>query len=261
VDAPVNHSDYEELAAGFALGALEPDEEQEFQRHLEGCPSCKASVRDFEEVTASLALATPRVEPPASLRAAVRRRTGLTLRRRAARTISSWRGTRTMVRVVAAAGVVAVFALSLWNLALRDQHQIDQARVAALQEAVRVVNDSTANRVTLKGSAADNGAEATVLASSGQDRGVLVFEGLPPPPPGRVYELWALGAGNVSNAAKAIAFRFTDRSGVHAVRFSVNIQPTTGFAITEEPGPGGTHSPTTQPVLVGNPQPTRPGGA
>jgi hypothetical protein len=261
MDSPVNHSDYEELAAGFALGALEPDEEQAFQGHLEGCPACKASVREFEEVTASLALATVRVQPPASLRAAVRRRTGLTLRRRAARRVRSWRGTRTTVRAVAVAGVLAVLALSLWNLALRDQHQIDQARLAALQEAVRVVNDGTANRVALTGSAADSGARATVLASSRQDRGVLVVEGLPPPPPGRVYELWAVRAGGGSNPAKAIAFRFSDRRGVHAVRFSVNIQPTTGFAITEEPGPGGSRSPTTEPVLAGNPQQSRPGGA
>src|SRR6266496_1560635 len=223
MDSPVNHSDYEELAAGFALGALEPDEEQAFQGHLEGCPACKASVREFEEVTASLALATVRVQPPASLRAVVRRRTGLTLRRRAARTIRSWRGTRTTVRAVAVAGVLAVLALT--------------------------------------GSAADSGTRATVLASSLQDRGVLVVEGLPPPPPGRVYELWAVPAGGASNPAKAIAFRFSDRQGVHAVRFSVNIQPTTGFAITEEPGPGGSRSPTTEPVLAGNPQQSRPGGA
>jgi anti-sigma-K factor RskA len=261
MDAPVNHSDYEELAAGFALGALEPDEEQAFQRHLEGCPACKESMREFEEVTASLAFATPAVEPPASLRAAVRRKTGLTLRRRVSQMVGSWRGTRVAVRAVAIAGVLAIFALSLWNLALRDQHQIDQARVAALESAVQVVNDGTANRVTLTGSAADDGARATVVASSRQDRGVLVVEGLAQPPPGRVYELWSLPGGEVSKATKARVFRFSQSRGVHAVQFSVPMQPTTGFAITEEPGPGGSRSPTTEPVLAGNPQLSRPGGA
>jgi anti-sigma-K factor RskA len=261
VDPPVNHSDYEELAAGFALGALEPDDEQAFQRHLEGCPACKSSVREFEEVTASLAFATPALEPPASLRAAVRRRTGLTLRLRAARGLSSWRGTGITVRAVAVVGVLALFALSLWNLALRDQHLIDQARVTALQEAARVVNDGTANRVPLTGSAADSGARATVLASSRLDRGVLLVGGLAPPPPGRVYELWTLRAGDASNAARAVVFRFSNRQAVHAVPFSVTIQPTNGFAITEEPGPGGSLRPTTQPVLAASPQPSRPGGA
>jgi anti-sigma-K factor RskA len=260
MDPPVNHSDYEELAAGFALGALEPDEEQAFQRHLEGCPACKTSVREFEELTSSLAYSTPQVEPPASLRAAIRRKTGLTLRRRAARMVGSWRGGRVMVRAVAAAGVLALFALLLWNLALRDQHELDRARVAALEAAVRTVNDRAASRVTLSGLAADDGAQATVLASSGQDRGVLVVEGLPQLPAGRVYELWSLPRGDASQATRAAVFRFRDQPGVRAVQFSVNITPTTGFAITEEPGPAGSPRPTSDPVLSGVPRPSSPGG-
>ncbi len=260
MDPPVNHSDYEELAAGFALGALEPDDEQAFHRHLEGCPSCRSSLREFEELTSSMALAAPQVEPPASLRAGIRRETGLTLRRRAAQTISSWRGTRIVVRAVAVAGLLVLFALALWNLALRDQYQLDQARLAALEAAMRVVNDATANRITLSGSAADDGARVTVLASSKQDRGVMVVEGLPQPPPGRVYELWGLPGGDEAQATKVVVFRFNDRQGVRAVEFSVPLWPTTGFAITEEPGPGGSPHPTTEPVLAGAPQP-RPGGA
>jgi anti-sigma-K factor RskA len=261
MDPPVNHSDFEELAAGFALGALEPDEEQAFQRHLEGCSTCRTSVRELEEVSASFAYVPPAVEPPASLRTSLRRKTGLTLRRRAAQRIGSWQGARVMLRAVAVAAVLAVFALSLWNLALRDQHQIDQARLATLQAAARVVNDSTANRVALAGSAAESGARATVLASSRQDRGVLVIEGLPQPAPGRVWELWSLPQGDVGQAAKAVVFRFRSSPGVHAVPFSGSLQPTNGFAITEEPGPAGSAHPTTIPVLRGVPQPTRPPGA
>jgi anti-sigma-K factor RskA len=261
MDPPVNHSDYEDLAAGFALGALEPDEEQAFHRHLEGCPACRTSVREFEEVTSSLAYSTPQVEPPGSLRAGIRRKTGLTLRRRVSRAIGSWRGARAMVRTMAVASVLALLALALWNLALRDQHALDRARVAALETAVRAVNDSTATRVTLSGSAADSGAQATVLASSRQDRGMLVVEGLPQLPPGRVYELWSLPGGDVSQATKAVVFRFRDTPGVRAVPFSIPIQPTTGFAITEEPGPGGSPHPTTKPLLMGAPQAATPGGS
>lgn len=261
MDAPVNHSDFEELAAGFVLGALEPDEEQTFQRHLEGCAACRTGVRELEEVSASFAYVPPAAEAPASLRASLRRRTGLTLRRRATRRIGSWQGTRVLVRAVAVAAVLAVFALSLWNLALRDQRQIDQARLATLEEAARLVNDATASRVALTGSAAERGAQATVLASSRQDRGVLVIEGLPQPPAGRVWELWSLPRGDVALAAKTVVFRFRSQPGMHTVQFSMPLQPTTGFAITEEPGPAGSSHPTSNPVLLGVPRPTRTGGA
>jgi anti-sigma-K factor RskA len=254
MDSPVNHSDYEQLAAGFALGSLEPDEEQEFQRHLEGCTACQATVREFEDLTASLAEAAARVEAPGSLRSAIRRRTGYTLRSRVRRRVRDWRGARIMVRATAVAGVLALIALSLWNLALRDQRQLDRARIASFEAAVRLVNDSTANRVPLSGSATDSGVRATVVASSRQDRGVLVVEGLPPLAPGRVYELWGLPQGDLGKAAKAAVFRFNDNPGVRTVAFSVPIQPTTGFAITNETGPFGNEHPTTSPLLMGSPQ-------
>jgi anti-sigma-K factor RskA len=261
MDSPVNHSDYEQLAAGFALGSLEPDEEQEFQRHLEGCTACRTTVREFEELTASLAEAAEQVQPPSSLRSAIRRGTGYTVRHRVSQRVGDWRGTRITMRALTVAGALALVALSLWNLALRDQRQLDRARIGSLEDAVRVVNDSTANRVALSGSATNSGARATVLASSRQDRGVLVVEGLPQLPAGRVYELWGVPQGDAGKATKAAVFRFSSNPGVRTVAFSVPIQPTTGFAITAEAGPFGGEHPTTSPLLAGSPQPPRTGGA
>jgi anti-sigma-K factor RskA len=261
MDSPVNHSDYEQLAAGFALGSLEPDEEQEFQRHLQGCTACQTTVREFEDLTASLAEAAARVEAPGSLRSAIRRRTGYTLRNRVSQRVGEWRGARITMRALAIVGALALVALSLWNLALRDQRQLDAARIASFEAAVRLVNDNTANRVTLSGSATDSGARATVLASSRQDRGVLVAEGLPQLAPGRVYELWGLPQGDLDKATKAAVFRFNSNPGVRTVAFSVPIQPTTAFAVTTESGPFGGEHPTTSPLLMGSPQPSKPGGA
>ena len=55
----MNHSDYEQLAAGYVLGALEPDDEHVFQQHLGGCPQCEASVRELEEVVGELVRLAP----------------------------------------------------------------------------------------------------------------------------------------------------------------------------------------------------------
>ena len=46
----MSHSEFEELAAGYVLGALEPDDEHAFQQHLGGCPVCEANVRELEAV-------------------------------------------------------------------------------------------------------------------------------------------------------------------------------------------------------------------
>ena len=59
MDTPMSHSEYEELAAGYVLGALEPDDEHVFQQHLGGCPVCEANVRELEAVVGELAYAAP----------------------------------------------------------------------------------------------------------------------------------------------------------------------------------------------------------
>ena len=40
-----SHQDWEEIAAGHALGALEPDDEQRFEAHLRTCAECRAGAR------------------------------------------------------------------------------------------------------------------------------------------------------------------------------------------------------------------------
>jgi anti-sigma-K factor RskA len=249
----MNHSDYEQLAAGFAIDALEPDDEQAFQRHLEGCPTCKVGVRELDELAASLAYVLPRAGPPPSLRAAIRRKTGHTARRRALRVVRSWSGSRIAARVAVVLGIVALFGLSLWNLGLREQHELDRFRMANLEAALRMLNDPSAQPVALSGPANARGARATVLASSREDRAVLVVEGLPRPPEDRVYELWSLPQGDLTQASRAMIFSLRSGAGARAIRFSQPIQPNTGFAITEEPGPRGSDRPSGVPILVGAP--------
>jgi anti-sigma-K factor RskA len=48
------HEQWDELAAGYALHALAPDEETRFVDHLATCDECKDSVKDHELVAAQL---------------------------------------------------------------------------------------------------------------------------------------------------------------------------------------------------------------
>ena len=63
------HEELKELAALYALGALETAEARDFERHLaQGCEACAAELRDFEGVAAHLALASAPARPPADAR-------------------------------------------------------------------------------------------------------------------------------------------------------------------------------------------------
>jgi anti-sigma-K factor RskA len=255
----MTHTDFEQLAAGYVLGALEPDDENAFQRHLEGCETCEATVRELEAVVGKLAYSATPVEPPPSLRASIRREVAATARPRGARAagpsaaarelpgIHRRRWTTTLVgRLAVAAGIVALLVLGFWNLSLHDQNDRYQQRIAALEQASRLLNDDAAQTVRLTGSAG----RATALVSSLQDRGVLIVEDLPALRVGRVYEVWGIeeGAG-LDKAVPAGVFRAS--RGVTVVPFELPIQPRMSFGVTDEPGPAGSRSPTSKPVLVG----------
>jgi hypothetical protein len=261
VDTPMSHSEFEELAAGYVLGALEPDDEHAFQQHLDGCSACEANVRELEAIVGELAYAVPPVDPPDTLWAGIRREIGPEAARRTAIPAAPGppagagaRRLRLLPALAAAAAILLVVVLSLWNLNLRDQNAVYRDRVAALQRATQLANDPTASLVTLADQPGTTGAQATVIASTRQDRGVLLVENLPPLQRNRVYELWGAPGGDLDKAEKALVFVPLRRQGTQALQFEVPIQPGTAFAITEEPGPDGSDKPSSDPLLLGAPR-------
>jgi len=257
----MSHSEFEELAAGYVLGALEPDDEHAFQQHLGGCSACEANVRELEAVVGELACAVPPADPPDTLWAGIRREIGPEAPRRTAIPAAPGppagagaRRLRLLPALAAAAAILLVVVLSLWNLNLRDQNAVYRDRVAALERATQLANDPTASLVTLVDQAGATGAQATVIASTRQDRGVLLIEDLPPLQRNRVYELWGIPGGDIDKAEKALVFVPLRRQATQALQFEVPIQPGTAFAVTEEPGPDGSDKPTPPALLVGAPR-------
>jgi anti-sigma-K factor RskA len=257
----MSHSEYEELAAGYVLGALEPDDEYVFQRHLDGCPVCEANVRELEAVVGELAYAVPPADPPDTVWAGIRREIRAEAVRpeaapqapARARRAGRGRVQRLLPRLAAAAAILLLVGLSVWNVNLRDQNATYRDRVTALEEATRLANDPTASLVSMKDIEGSTGAQAAVIVSSREDRGVLLIENLPPLQRNRVYELWGVPEGKIADAQKALVFVPLRRQGTQALEFEVPIQPGTGFAITEEPGPDGSAKPTSPPLLTGAP--------
>lgn len=158
-----SHQEYDELAVGWALEALEPDDEARLRRHMAECNRCRQTVDDAREVAAALALALPAEQPSEALRdrilsaAAAEPRpvvaavsdqpAGRALERRTrpepatARTVQRTRRGRPLQARHLTRGLALVAALALvvglgaWNLTLRTQQSQVQA-TAAQQAAV-----------------------------------------------------------------------------------------------------------------------------
>jgi anti-sigma factor RsiW len=63
-----DHGAFDELAVGWALHSLEPEDEAVFVRHLPDCARCAHTVAETAEVMGAMAADLPPVEPPAPLR-------------------------------------------------------------------------------------------------------------------------------------------------------------------------------------------------
>jgi anti-sigma-K factor RskA len=257
-----------ELAAPYALGALDPDERRRFEAHLGGCAICQAEVAAFRRVTAGAALATDAVEPPAALRgrviaAATGDRTRASAGPQRAPRIA-WLAAAAALLIAAAAGLYAFYqrtaltgmrqaAVIAADEARQLRAQLARARMEAqqLSSAIALLSAADLQRVDLATSAP---AAPSGRAFVSRSRGLLVStSNLPALAPGRAYQLWLvvpnrppIGAGLFTLAANG--------SGVivapAALSADVASSATLTLAITNEPA-AGSPAPTTPIVLAG----------
>src|SRR5436853_7038169 len=62
------HERWLEQAAAYSLGSLDRNEVPEFERHLDGCESCRSEVRWLKPAVDALPESVTRLEPPPGLR-------------------------------------------------------------------------------------------------------------------------------------------------------------------------------------------------
>ena len=213
------HDPFDELAVGWALHALEPEDETSFLAHLAGCGRCTTTVDETREVMAAMATDLTPAEPSADLRDRIRTAVGRTdqlpgpmprpavlpesttgpLRRHpggvresrpAVRSRSRSRWRRAVPMGLAAAGVAGIVGLGLWNVVLTSQQQQLQATVA---EQHKVMDSLLApGGATVSPLEEDGKAVATVVVRG--DEVDLITYGLPVNDRSTsTYVLWGMG--------------------------------------------------------------------
>jgi anti-sigma-K factor RskA len=234
------------LTGSYALDAVSDVEREEFERHLQHCPTCEAEVRGLRETAARLALACA-MTPPARMERRVlaaayqtrqlpplsadrprraRPRRYAVLRRAVPRRALP----RRLAVLAAAASVAAAVALGITQLSA--QHQLDQARATAI---ARVVTAPDAHVETARTSA---GGSVTVVTSAALREAVVSAGGMAPLPSSRVYQVWVMSPSGARSAGL-----------MHGSSLLAAVRPGDRIGITVEPA-GGTGRPTTTPVAV-----------
>jgi hypothetical protein len=201
-----DHTPFDELAVGWALRALEPEDESLFAAHLSGCARCAATVAETTELMAAMAGDLPQPEPSEGLRDRIRAAVEQTEQvpgpeapavrpaasapepRRAVEQRSRWR--RALPTALVAAGIAAIVGLGLWNVVLTSDRQELQATVTEQSQVMDGL--LSPGRAMIAPLNHDGRSVATVVARG--DEVQVITHGLSVNDAGSTtYVLWGMG--------------------------------------------------------------------
>jgi anti-sigma factor RsiW len=264
VTVPETHERYAELAAGHALAALEPADEQIFREHLAGCDVCRRALAEHRETLAHLAYAAEPVELPAGLLDGIRR--GMEDSGRpilpagppvpaqpddlpAARERQRPPGLRPRAWLGVAAAAALVLVLGVWNVGLRHDQSLTEQRAERLAAAVQTLGTAGAQAVPLH----DGKGAPVAIAVVRADSVSLVVDGLAPNDEATsTYVLWQKGRYGVVRAVGTFDVRGQGVDVVRGMQMTHVAGGMAGLAVTREPGRQAPALPGSVPVADGN---------
>lgn len=277
-----------DMAAAFALDALDPDERDAFEVQLQHDPELRRLVDQYRETLGVVGAGLASDSAPASLRGRILERaqgegaaapaTGTVpvegtarpapdatsdARRLERRT----RGPSAGLRLAVAAGIVGLLALGATALVFGNRANELGVRVSALESELAAVRAELgaaevdlARLDSISSAFVGSDIEFATLASPGtdprlnlvrnRDEGLLLVAAvnLPPAPADRVYQLWGINEGE--NPVSLGLFNSDPGGSVLRTLALPGDQAFAVSAVTEEPA-SGSPQPTTEPFLVG----------
>jgi anti-sigma-K factor RskA len=207
-----------DLAAAYAVDALDPDEQRAFEAHLARCPRCQEEVASFSRAVAALAFAAPPAEPPPALRGRILDAAGAD-RSNVVQLRPRW---AVPALAAAAAAACAAIGLGIWAQNLHS-------RLGSATSALQALPLDGANGSVVLG----RGGEAD-----------LVVSGLPSVPSGKTYEVWVI-RGTVAQPAGL----FVPKTATAVVHLTRHVPAGSRVGVTLEPA-GGSPQPTSAPIVT-----------
>ena len=262
----LTHDDVRDLAAGFVLGALTPEEDAAVRDHLASCTEPHPEIGELGGVVPYLAGSVEPVEPPAALRsrllaAAAAERPVAERSAPAVATAApaapaapipfppaderAARPSRLTTWAMGIAAALAIAVLGAWNLQLQARlSDVEGSLTAATayQEGVAdvlAVATQDGAQVAILTATADAPTLAAGLAATGPDGTVVLsMHDLVPTTGTQVYEAWVI----VGEAAPVPLGGFkVGAAGTGVFRGTMALaEPGAVLALTLEPGPGAT---------------------
>jgi anti-sigma-K factor RskA len=231
--AAMNCDEANDLLALDAVGALEPSERDEMERHVATCAACRQLAAQYVDVASLLPAALDPVPPPARLRrnlmaqvyAEASAKAPLPWWRRLIAAIPANRA----ITLVGAVAVAAAIVFGIWGMT---------GRLSTAQPVSYMVSGGTSQESVT----------GTFEVDASTSQSVLRVQGLAALPSNEVYEVWLIPE---HGAPKGVAFLTPSPSGgAWTAVVSGSLDGYNAIAATNEPT-GGSPGPTGSQVLIG----------
>lgn len=213
-----DHNRWSEDLAAYMLGALEPEEATELERHLEGCERCRREMRWLEPAVHALPESVERREPPRRLRQALMAEVHADAPPEPRRAPAPRR--RWLLKPAVGFAVLALLVAGVVG------YEVGDGGDGGASTIVRQIDGMT----------------VTMIQEG--DGGKLELAGVPQPPENKVFEAWVERDGEVEAVPALIV---PDRHG-HAETTIADMSGVEAVMVTVEPR-GGSEVPTGETVM------------
>ncbi len=187
----MEHEVIESLIPAYAVGAADPAERTEIERHLPGCASCRAQLAAYEELCAALLYTVPQAAAPERLYADLAQRMAPASASKAPAARPAARRWRWPAPALAAAALVLLVASNLFWFNRLNRVQQD----LATQATVVAMLAQHPKELGLNAEPAVPAARGDFYYDPQGKTGVLRVSGLPAVPPDKAYQLWLIRGG------------------------------------------------------------------
>jgi anti-sigma-K factor RskA len=229
----VDHDRWADSAGAYVLGAMAPDEREQFETHLATCTACREEVDDLRPAAEALPMASPPVLPPRVLKDRIMAE----VEREAA--------------LLASAGDAADRSPAPQPRERRRRSWLSGWRLAPVAAVLIVAAVLAVSSLTGGGpttyTAQVQASGATAHLKVEDDQATLVAANLPAPPAGKVYEVWLMPKGSTTPEPTSVLFK-PNADGAVEAKIPGSMADVQQVIVTDEP-PTGTATPTGHPLL------------
>jgi hypothetical protein len=238
--------EFQDLAAGMALDAIDDNDSRHVRQHAAACPDCGRKLQEFNEVAAALGARVPQVDPPAALRGRVLEAARTTKQERPP--VRLWprsvrRPRLSAAWLVAAASLVISLGAITWAALLQNQIAalqsdalVARAQAARYDHVVELLASEKQAIRPLQPVVQNMPSRGMVYLNPSSGTGMLMCYHMPPIEQGHAYQVWFV-RGNERISAGLL---WPDHlgNGYAIIQVPTDLQSFESIGLTDEPGTG-----------------------